>query len=343
MTLAKTAIADEVLPAVFGKGVALRDGPHELAGGTMHPSFALDVDAGGRELELVVRTTVKGRGDLSVAALEFTTIKAALACGVPAPPVHGYGETSAGDAYLVMGRVNGETSPRPLLQAPEYETSRRVIVGQLAEALANIHRVQPSSLTVPLRSPDPGQDPFMAECQRLQSQYEEDRVERHPVLEWGLRWLTNRLAAEPASTPTTTLVHGDFRVGNIMYDQHGLKAVLDWEAAHFGDPAEDLAWFCAKVWRFGNSHLEAGGLATRESWIQAYERFSSSPINRVRLALWEVAANIRWAIITLNQAKAHLTGMVQSHELLSIGRRTAETELEILRLIQELREQRHAG
>ena len=59
---------------------------------------------------------------------------------------------------------------------------------------------------------------------------------------------------------------------------------------------------------------------------------------RSRFALWEILCNIRWAVITLNQVKAHLDGTVRSQELAAIGRRTGETELEILRLVQQYKD-----
>ncbi len=108
--------------------------------------------------------------------------------------------------------------------------------------------------------------------------------------------------------------------------------MLDWEGTHIGEPEEDIAWVCTRVWRFGKNDLEAGGIAPREDWIQAYEKASGLTVSRERVAAWEVLQNIRWAEITMMQARAHLDRHTKSHELAAIGRRTAETELEILRL-----------
>jgi hypothetical protein len=98
-----------------------------------------------------------------------------------------------------------------------------------------------------------------------------------------------------------------------------------------------------RVWRFGLNDREAGGLVTRDEWVAAYEAASGRTVDRERLALWELLMNIRWDIIILNQVKAHLTGIMRSQELAAIGRRTAETELEILRIIRANLDQRHAG
>jgi aminoglycoside phosphotransferase (APT) family kinase protein len=85
------------------------------------------------------------------------------------------------------------------------------------------------------------------------------------TFEWAFRWLElNR----PPPTDLV-LVHGDFRMGNLIIDvgrgnaeSASLAAVLDWELTHTGQAVEDLAWFCIRAWRFGApSELGAGGSA----------------------------------------------------------------------------------
>ena len=160
----------------------------------------------------------------------------------------------------------------------------------------------------------------------------QDLLNAHPAIEWAWRWLDKQLRTLSPTGREHCVVHGDFRVGNMLYDDQGLTAVLDWEGTHIGEPEEDLAWFCTRVWRFGRSELEAGGLTSREAWLNAYEQASGRTVSRERVAAWEVLQNIRWCQITMMQARAHLDGRTTSHELAAIGRRTAETELEILRL-----------
>ena len=335
---AETAAVREAVSAVFGAGVEIAREPWKLAGGTMHDMWAVDIAHGGERVELVVRTSPRVRDDLTVARREFETMSESRRRGVIAPAVHGVGATSAGEPYLVVGRVQGETSPRPLLRDPELAEARRRILPQLAASLVTIHSIRPADLDVSLDSPAPGEESLLAQIRGLTLKYDEDRLERHPVIEWALRWVRRQVEASPARASEPVLVHGDFRVGNIMYDRDGLVAVLDWEGAHAGDPLEDLAWFCVRVWRFGQDRLEAGGLAQREDWLRAYEEASGREVDRPRFALWEILCNIRWAVITLNQVKAHIDGTVRSQELAAIGRRTGETELEILRLVQQYKD-----
>lgn len=153
--------------------------------------------------------------------------------------------------------------------------------------------------------------------------------EPHPVFELALNWLDDHLP-EPGEA---RLVHGDFRTGNLLVDVDGLAAVLDWELAHTGDPAEDLGWMCVRSWRFGHDDDHAGGLGTRDELIDAYTAAGGAPVDGGRLRFWEVYGNVRWGLITIVQAAAHLGGAVRSVELAAIGRRTCEVESDLLDLL----------
>jgi aminoglycoside phosphotransferase (APT) family kinase protein len=157
-----------------------------------------------------------------------------------------------------------------------------------------------------------------------------DRIgEPHPALELGLRWLRSHLPGpvEPA------LVHGDFRLSNWMVDEAGLVSVLDWELCHAGDPAEDLGWLCIRSWRFGGDERPAAGLGTRDELLDAYAAAGGRTISRDELRFWEVYGNVRWGVICLVQADAHLSGALRSLERAAIGRRTAEPEWDLLAMI----------
>ncbi len=89
-------------------------------------------------------------------------------------------------------------------------------------------------------------------------------LDRHPnprpVLEWAIDWLETHI---PEKLPPV-LCHRDFRTGNYMLDGPELTAILDWEFAGWGDPDEDIGWFCCKGWRFARLDREAGGIAGRD-------------------------------------------------------------------------------
>jgi aminoglycoside phosphotransferase (APT) family kinase protein len=207
------------------------------------------------------------------------------------------------------------------------------MIQQLAEDLAKIHLIGPGDVrdAPNMRGPAPGEDALVWQGRAVEEAYRLDLLDPHPAIEWAFRWIDREIARLEPTRRALCVVHGDFRIGNMLYDERGLTAILDWEGVHVGEPEEDLAWLCTRVWRFG-SDKEAGGIASREEWLRAYEAASGRSVDRARVAAWEVLQNVRWCQITMMQARAHLDGHVNSHELAAIGRRTAETELEVLRL-----------
>ena len=317
--------------------------PALLAGGAMHDSWAVDVDDGGATRRLVARISPAGRVDHEKTRREFAVLRVAFAHGVRCPEALAVGMCATGDDYLLMTHEAGETNPRAIIAGERYADARPRLIPQFAENLARIHAISLEEVAEApgIQRPPAGMDALAAMRRTVEDAYRRDLLDPHPAIEWAFRWIDRTIAAlEPSAA--VTLVHGDFRMGNILCDEEGLSSLLDWEGTHISEPEEDLAWFCTWVWRFG-SELPAGGIAPREEWLRSYEEASGRAVSRARVAAWEVLQNIRWAQITMMQARAHLDGHANSHELAAIGRRTAETELEILRLAGVGKRAAHAG
>src|SRR5690242_4356590 len=155
--------------------------------------------------------------------------------------------------------------------------------------------------------------------------------EPHPAFELAIQWL---LVRAPADARHPRLVHGDFRNGNFIVGADGIGAVLDWELAHFGDPAEDLGWLCVKSWRFGVTERVVGGFGEVDDLLAAYERAGGEPIDPERLRWWVVLGTLKWGVICIAQAFTHLNGLVHSVELATLGRRVCEMEWDVLDLLQ---------
>ena len=300
----------------------------------MHQSWAVDATDGAACHELVVRISPAGRADYEKTRREFEVLRVAFARGVRCPQPIATGEFESGEDYLVMSRVPGESNPRQLVTSERFAAARGQLVGQLAEDLVRIHDIKPEDAAAApnMLGPTVNEDALAYHRRETESMYRVLLLNPHPAIDWAFRWLDRQIGQLDRPHRAPCVVHGDYRIGNMMYDEDGLTGVLDWEGAHISEPEEDLAWFCTRVWRFGKNDLEAGGVASREEWLSAYEGAGGQPVDRERLATWEVLQNIRWAEITMMQARAHLDGHAKSHELAAIGRRTAETELEILRL-----------
>ena len=190
---------------------------------------------------------------------------------------------------------------------------------QCAQALAAIHRAD---------AHDPGlthEDQLVEWRARLDAM-----ADTTATFEWGFRWLAART---PQPSPAV-LVHGDFRMGNLIIDGSDLAAVMDWELVHAGQACEDLAWFCIRAWRFGAPlDQAAGGLGGIEDFLHGYENAGGTAVDRAAFHWWLVQATLRWGVICRYQAERHLSGQTRSVELATIGRRVCETEWDLLNLL----------
>ncbi len=328
------------LPAFFmtqtgAREVALAD-VRLMTGGAVRETWRLDATlrfADGREetQQLVLMSFPPSEARAFGAAEEFRLLQAARAAGVPAPEPLYVGENVLSQPFYVMRRLVGESIGRRIVREPALARARELLPRQLGVALAAIHRLR---WDVPelafLRRPPPGGSPALFELETIEQTFREAAVEPHPAFELTIRWLGRNA---PAATDVT-FVHGDYRNGNVLVGEEGLRAVFDWELAHVGDPFEDLGWMCVRSWRFGRDELPVGGIGPREPFYAAYAEASGRAVDPEAVRWWEVYGNLRWGVFTVLMTRPFLDGATASIELASIGRRTAETEIELLSLIE---------
>ena len=156
-------------------------------------------------------------------------------------------------------------------------------------------------------------------------------------MEYSLNWLEEN---KPHSD-NLTLVHSDFRTGNYLIADGQLKAILDWEFSHWGDPMEDIGWICARCWRFGNDHLHVTGIGSLNDFLQGYGDLEDTELFREKIAYWQVMAETRWSIIALQQAQRNQSATESSLELALTGRMSAEMEYNSLITIAGIEEKRN--
>jgi aminoglycoside phosphotransferase (APT) family kinase protein len=310
----------EVLETTLGASTTIEN-LRALTGGASRTTWAFEAVTGEQRRSLILRT---GPPDDVHAGMELEARSqvAAAATGAPVPHILVADDSPAtlGNPFLICDEINGETIVRRI-QRQVDETGRARLLLQCAQALAAIHRADPNL---------PGltrEDQLDEWRERLDAM-----GDTTATFEWGFRWLAAR---RPQPSPNG-LVHGDFRMGNLIVDGSDLAAVLDWELVHVGQAYEDLAWFCIRAWRFGApASLGAGGLGSIESFLLAYEEASGTTVDRVAFRWWLVLATLRWGVICRHQAERHLSGQVRSVELAAIGRRVCETEWDLLNLLEE--------
>ena len=291
-------------------------GVRPLPGGASRESWDVWVRAaGGDERRLILLRDAGGRALDKDVVVEAAAMTAARTAGVPVAEIYDYGAGALGQAYLLMERLDGQTIPRRLLRDEAYAAVRPGLARRLGEVLARIHQVDPASV------PGLPRVDALSQVTGLYQAFAEPR----PALEIGLRWLAGHRPAPAADT----LVHGDFRTGNLMVGADGLHGVLDWELAHRGDPRQDLGWLCTKAWRFGSAN-PVGGFGTRADLMAGYAAGGGTPPDEETQRWWELYGTVRWALLCRRQAERYLSGDERSIELAVLGRRVCEQEYDIL-------------
>jgi aminoglycoside phosphotransferase (APT) family kinase protein len=254
--------------------------------------------------------------------LEAELIASAHAAGVPSPrviyvlrPADGLG------AGFFMEHVEGEALGRKIVRDEAFAPVRPLLARQCGEILARIHAL-PTPAALPALS-------ISNIIDALERQHRSEETPR-PVFELAFRWLREHAPGDVAAR----VVHGDFRNGNLLIGPDGVRAVLDWELAHAGDPMEDLGWICVNSWRFGAIDLPVGGFGVREDLYAGYEAAGGVNVDRARAHFWEVLGALRWGVICTMSGVALRDGTSTGVERALIARRASETELDLLNLLE---------
>jgi aminoglycoside phosphotransferase (APT) family kinase protein len=304
----------EALQAALGGQISE---PVLLAGGASKEAWAVDIDG---EALLVRRAagSVIHRHTLSLEN-EFAVLQAAYAAGVKVPKPLQYISDLAGREAFLMERLDGETIGRRIVRREDLANARARLPVEMADELAKIHAISTAHV------------PFLYEAKLERMVEELDEVdEPHPAIELGLWWL--RENRPPTREPV--VVHGDYRIGNLVVGHAGLVGVLDWEFAHLDDPVRDLAFALVRAWRFGVPEHRLGGVGPVEPYVERYNELTGFDVQPEELDYWELAGNVGWAIGCLTQMQRHLTGQDRSVELAILGRLGVEVEYEIVNLLE---------
>ena len=250
---------------------------------------------------------------------EAAVIRHACAGGVPAPEVVAELQPADGIGQgFVMRAIAGTADPATVLSGDPG-----AMMSDLAGALAAIHAIDSGPLDfLPRLVPAEGIEGLAAQFAGIGG----DR----PIIALGLAWLRRNL---PTTRPAR-LVHGDFRVGNVMAEHGRLTGVLDWELAHTGDFHEDLAFGCMAVWRFGKLDRPAFGFTDLETFFAAYNAAGGAPVDRGAFRFWLVYRTVWWALGCLSMGVAWRSGTDRSLERVVVARRAAEQELDLLTLLE---------
>jgi aminoglycoside phosphotransferase (APT) family kinase protein len=323
---------DDFEPALAALAPRLGEGGHAIAGlrrlsgGATQEIWRFDLVTGADPEPLILRRAPGGLRVSETAVgleIEARLLDAAGAAGVPVPPVRHVLAPDDGLGHgFIMGFVPGETLGGRIVKSLDLAPARTMLARQCGEILARVHTIDPAAFSNLKRS-----NPADL-VEQWEAAYRASDWPR-PVFELAFRWLHTHCPPAPAQPK---LVHGDFRNGNLMIGPDGVRAVLDWELAHVGDPMEDLGWICVNPWRFGVVDKPVGGVGAREDLYAGYEAASGTEVDRAHVTFWEVFGALKWGVMCAGMTASFRTGD-PTVERSVIARRASETEVDLMRIL----------
>ena len=303
-------------------------GLRRLSGGASQETWAFEAVTPAGSLPLILRRAPGGdRQHESAVGLEGEAelIRLAGEAGVPEPPVHyvlrpedGFGRG------FILGFVEGETLGRKIVRDETFAEARKTLAFRCGEVMAMIHALPIERLPKQLRVATAS-----GRIEEIYARYKADGRPR-PVISLAFEWLRANLPPEPEKP---LLVHGDFRNGNLIIGPEGLRAVLDWEIAHIGDPIEDLGWICVGPWRFGGIDKPVGGFGAREEMIAGYAAGGGGEVVLEHIKFWEVLGSTSWGVSCSAMTHSFRDGIDQTADRAMIARRSSENEIDLMNLM----------
>jgi aminoglycoside phosphotransferase (APT) family kinase protein len=303
-----------------------------LSGGASQETYRIVVASDAGERSLALRRTAGGvwideaaPGRAGVRA-EADLMRLAREAGVPEPDVLAVLDEADGlGEGFVMEWLAGETLGARIVRSQALADVRPGLARQCGEILARIHRIdlEKSGLDACLQT--------VSTREYVEQTWDGYKLLQtpQPMIDYTARWLLDHLP----ESPRMTLVHNDFRNGNIMVGPNGVEAVLDWELAHIGDPMRDLGWICTNSWRFGRRDKPVGGFGELADLVAGYEAESGTSVDLEHVRFWEIFGSFWWAIGCLKMADHFRTGPDRSIERGAIGRRSSECQVDCVNLL----------
>ena len=207
--------------------------------------------------------------------------------------------------FFIMEEIEN-CSVASILTPEPYGEHRETIGTQFWDILGQIAGADPNAIGLgDLEGARDVTACWRHELGRWEKVIREDALEPQPIALATIRWLRRN---PPPPAKKLCVVHGDYRTGNFLYDSGGtIRAILDWEMAHLGDPLEDIGWAANPLWSHGDPARPAGGIP-RDAGFAAWEKASGMTIDRDALTWWEIFASLKGLAIWISAAKEYAEG-----------------------------------
>lgn len=221
---------------------------------------------------------------------EATLLRRLADHGFPVPRVMAVGERDVvGSRFMVLEWIEGEVL-NPFAASDMAPTERRNRAEVMASMLARLHTAPWRTLAGTAFTADPGDPPEVVDdgldaiLEQFGRALAQLRVVNSVVLDFVRVWLERHA---PERTVQQSIVHGDFRLGNLVWRGDEIVGILDWETAKVGDPLFDVAWMCMGATKGSDSIM---GLVTRDEFLNMYAEASGREIDAADLVFWQVVA-----------------------------------------------------
>ncbi|MGE0622862.1 MAG: phosphotransferase family protein [Pseudomonadales bacterium] len=273
----------------------------QIPGGASRETFRVRLSVDGTSRGVILRRDPPSSLIDTERALEYRTYEAAWRAGIPVPEPLLLEEDPAvlERPFSLMAEVTGCQTAIANLMVPPYDAVRDRIAARKWTLLGEIARRDIDALGLKEFMPVPAHA-AKRELDYWADVIRTDALQPQPVAEAAIRWLERHL---PAPSAQLSLVHGDYRSGNFLYNEAGeIPALLDWEMAHIGDPLEDLAWSLDPLWGWPEKHL-AGGLLPRKDAVALWERASGITVDREAFRWWQVFASLKGLAIWISSSE----------------------------------------
>ncbi|HKD23001.1 MAG TPA: phosphotransferase family protein [Rhizomicrobium sp.] len=238
---------------------------------------------------------------------EYRAYEAFHRVGLPVPePIALELDPAALDRpFFVMEEITG-CEVASILNPDPYATNREKIGKQFWNVLGRIASANPDQVGLgSIEGTRDVNETWRHEVARWEKVIDDDEREPQPIARAAIRWLKRN---PPPAAQKIAVVHGDYRTGNFLFDAKGdIRAILDWEMAHLGDPLEDLAWALDPLWAHGDVARPAGLLARADA-IRIWEEASGLKADPAALAWWEVFASLKGLAIWISAACEYAEG-----------------------------------
>jgi aminoglycoside phosphotransferase (APT) family kinase protein len=192
--------------------------------------------------------------------------------------------------FSVARWIEGEADLTKLPEVPHLAS----ILDQYVKILGRVHNLDPAEAGVDFLGTPTAETAAIEQVELFAQGYERQRLEDFPAIAYLIRWL--RKHAPTAGK--VSVVHGDFRLGNFMWDDDGIVAMLDWEQCHVGDALEEIAFMYWPLWS-----LKA--FVPIREFVRRYEAASGIRVDEATLAYYRHFIELKMTVVILTGVKSY--------------------------------------